>query len=242
MDLTPLVLMQLYGDSGVFRSSKDFAAAYSTATDLTLTGMSFAPSLEDFIAVFIPTPGTQRFLIPGIHEFSWVAAAGGGTLTVTDAAFDATETFVVLVRGPERSYNSTTDDTNVILVNPDWEQDAPVIVADVTDRADDTYDYYVDVEGFHIGSIYYNLDNGSGSVTMKIGYSNQNDGTAPGSCTFIDVGLSEFGAASWTGNNEGFLMIDSPIVMKYIHFEIVANTTAADDADWTIRMMKGVLS
>lgn len=241
MDLTPLVLMQLYSDSGVFRSSKDFVATYSTATDLTLTGMSFAPALEDFIGVFVPTPGSQRFLVPGINEFSWVAAAGGGTLTVTGAVFDASETFVVLVRGPERGYNSTTDDNNVVVINPNWEQDSYVLVVDQTDGATDTYDYYVNMTGFRFGTWYQNLDNGSGTTTLTVEYTIQDDGTAPDSCTYVDVGLAEYGKASWTGADAPSLeYIDVATVIKYLHFKIVTDTGVADDGDWYIDMLKAV--
>lgn len=241
MDMTPLVLMQLYGDDGVYRSSRDFTAAHSSATQLTLSGMSFAPSLDDFIGVFIPTAGSQRFLIPALNEFSWSAAAGGGTLTVTGAAFDSSETFVVMVRGPERGYNYTTNDNNVVVINPDWDQDSHVLVADITDGDDDTYDYYVNMTGFRHGSWYFNLDNGSGTCTLTVEYSIQDDGTAPGSCTYVDVGLSEFGSASWTGaDSPTIYMIDSPTVIKWIHFKVVAATAAADDADWYIEMLKAV--
>lgn len=110
-------------------------------------------------------------------------------------------------------------------------------VAAVTNGADDTYAYYVDLATFRKGAIQLLLDGGSGSVTVTVEGTCQDDGTAPASCTYIDIS-SAFGAASWTAST--ILLDDSGVFtgLKYLKIKVVANTSGANDADWTIFVNK----
>jgi len=111
-------------------------------------------------------------------------------------------------------------------------------LADVTDGADDTYYYYVDMNGYRKLGLQLILSGGSGTCTVTIEGTMQNDGTAPGSCTYFDITSQVFGAVSFTASN--VLIDDSEVtsVFKYIRLKVIALTGDADDADWTIYSKK----
>jgi len=107
-------------------------------------------------------------------------------------------------------------------------------LVDVTDGPDDTYYYYVDMAGFRKSAYQLILSGGSGTCTVTIEMSVQDDGTAPASCTFMDITNDAFGSASFTASD---LLVDTAEVLagaKYVRVKVVAATAAADDADWTI--------
>lgn len=108
-------------------------------------------------------------------------------------------------------------------------------LADVTDGADTagTY-YYVNMDSYRKGGWQLILDGGSGTVTVTVEATIQDDGTAMASCTYEDVSSDVFGSASWTADA---LLLDNAealAVAKYVRFKVVAATGGADDADWTI--------
>jgi hypothetical protein len=110
-------------------------------------------------------------------------------------------------------------------------------LADVTNGSDDTYYYYSDMDGYTSLSLQAVLDNGSGSCTMTIEGTKQDDGTAPASCAYVDITADVAGAASFTGADSPIIIDDDGCVLggyKYVRVKIVAATGAADDADWTI--------
>ncbi len=111
------------------------------------------------------------------------------------------------------------------------------VLANVTNGADDTYYYYTDMNTFSKLGIQLALDGGSGTVTVTLEGTLQDDGTAPASCTYIDIS-SAFGAASWTAST--VLVDDTGYcgLFKYIRVKVVASTGAADDADWKITAKK----
>ena len=105
-------------------------------------------------------------------------------------------------------------------------------LADVTNGADDTYYYYFDMDGFQYWATQATLSGGSGTVTVTVEATIQDDGTAPASCTYVDVTNDLFGVASITASD--ILAADTPQAYKYVRIKVVAATGAADDADWTL--------
>jgi len=105
-------------------------------------------------------------------------------------------------------------------------------LADVTNGADGTYYYYFDMDGYKFWATQATLNGGSGTCTVTIEATIQDDSTAPASCTYIDVTNDLFGVASITASN--ILAADTPQAYKYVRVKVVAATAAADDADWTL--------
>ncbi len=105
-------------------------------------------------------------------------------------------------------------------------------LADVTNGADDTYYYYMDVEATPRWALQLILGGGSGTVTVTVEGTLQDDGTAAAACAYADVTADIFGVASYTASD--MLVCDVPIPFKYVRVKVVANTGGADDADWTI--------
>lgn len=172
--------------------------------------------------------------------------AGATTGGATEAKQDAQTAILTTI-------DADTDDIKTVLedVHDDpanllrtAEQDPlnyafqPETVAAVTNGTDGTYTYYVDLATFRKGAIQLLLDGGSGSVTVTVEGSCQDDGTAPSSCTYVDITNALFGAATFTASNilfdkEGFFA-----GLKYLKIKVVADTTGANNADWTIFVNK----
>lgn len=107
-------------------------------------------------------------------------------------------------------------------------------LADVTNGADGTYYYYIDMEGYRESVYQLELNGGSGTVTVTVEGSVQNDGTAADSCEYDDVTSATFGSASFTSSTTLVDNASKLAVFKYVRIKVVAATGAADDADWTI--------
>jgi hypothetical protein len=161
-----------------------------------------------------------------------------GTQTITIATddeinddIDAIKTSVELI---DNTYTAGTTSLRTEEIDPLDQKLGSSTLADVTDGADGTYYYYVDKEGFRYEGIQATLDGGSGTVTVTIECSIQDDGTAQASCSYVDVNTSVAGVANWTAT---FLFTDNDqklAACKYVRYKVVAATAAADDADWTL--------
>lgn len=111
-------------------------------------------------------------------------------------------------------------------------------LADEEDKADGTYYYYVTMDGYKQLGLGLILDGGSGTVTVTVEGTMQDDGTAAASCTYFDVTNGIYGAADFTASA---VLYDSDKKcgnFKYMRVKVVADTTGADDADWTIYSKK----
>ena len=131
-------------------------------------------------------------------------------------------------------YSSTTGATNVSEVDPLSEHHVETTPADVTNGADGTYYYYLDMDGYKGLGLQLVLNGGSGTVTVTVDCTMQDDGTAPASCNYQDVSNTVYGAANWTASA---VLFDSNYILgqcKYVRIKVVADTSGADDADWTI--------
>lgn len=104
-------------------------------------------------------------------------------------------------------------------------------LAAITNGADETYYYYLSMDEYRFAAIQCTLDGGSGSVTVTIEGSVENENT-PASAAYQDITSSFFGVASITAS--GMFIFDTPVPFRWIRVKVVANTAGADDADWTI--------
>ena len=93
------------GDN-TYMSPFDFTVAYASATTLTITPpATFTPGIAEYVSVKIQdTSGVSKTYTPDVYAFS----LSGATLTVANATFTATDTFIVTVLGPGKKgvYNS----------------------------------------------------------------------------------------------------------------------------------------
>lgn len=172
--------------------------------------------------------------------------AGATTGGATEAKQDAQTAILTTIDADTDDIKSVLEDVHDNPANllRTAEQDPlnyayqPETVAAVTNGADDTYTYYVDLATFRKGAIQLLLNGGSGSVTVTVEGSCQDDGTAPASCTYVDITNALFGSANFTASNILFDKEGYFAGLKYLKIKVVANTTGANDADWTISVNK----
>ena len=139
----------------------------------------------------------------------------------------------------------------VVEQNPPQSVHEGYTLADETDVADDTYNYYFSPDGFGSWAIEAQLDGGGVGVfagtTMKFYASFQDDGSAAdsGSRDYYDVTNDLFGAASFNaaaGASLDDIYIENSGKMKdavYIKVEIVTVSNASS-ADFLLRLRQGV--
>lgn len=211
-------------------TNADAVVSYTSATTITVTGLPFTFTALDIASVEqIPTSGDATTFTDKA-DFS----VSAGVITVTGAAFASDDVFVVTFTGPPRTENTPSRSTQTTRLNPNWDRIATETLADITNGTDATYEYFVDMTGYRKGSFQLELNGGSGSVTVTIEGSLQDDGTAAASVTYQDISNATFGAASWTA--DAILNDDTEKLAsyKYVKVKVVAATGGANDADWTI--------
>jgi len=101
-----------------------------------------------------------------------------------------------------------------------------------------TFYYYLDMQeaGTHFqkaGVQFEWTPGGTGTVTVTIEATVQDDGTAAASCAYRDITTGTFGVASWT---DDFMAIDNAerlACFRHIRVKVVTLTTDANTA-WTL--------
>ena len=110
-------------------------------------------------------------------------------------------------------------------------------LADVTNGADATYDYYVDMAGYSKAGFQLTLDCAAITVTATAWISLLDDGTAPAACPYQDVTNDLFGVVSLVAAAapaEDIWIADVGVgPVKYMRIRIVAATGGAT-GDWQI--------
>jgi hypothetical protein len=134
---------------------------------------------------------------------------------------------------PNPAFVPATQSNRSEEIDPISQHFVSATLVDITNGTDGTYYYYVDMNSFkHLGA-QWTISGGSGTCTMTIEGTMQDDGTAPGSCNFDDITNDVTGVASFTADD---LLADSAGVLgcfKYVRFKVVASS-GSNDADWTI--------
>jgi len=106
-------------------------------------------------------------------------------------------------------------------------------LAEVTNGADGTYNYYMNMSEFSSATIQLELSGGSGSVTVTVEASAQSPtDIAAASATYQDITLALFGVANVTSSS--MFIIDNPTAFGWVKIKVVAATGGANDADWTV--------
>ena len=134
-------------------------------------------------------------------------------------------------------HSAVTDALNVEEIDPVSEHYATETLADITDGADDTYYYYVDMHGYKHYGLQLVMDCDAGTVTATVEATAQDDGTAQGSCVYTDVTNAWFGVASLVSAAVPASAIwqeeNTPGACKYVRVKIVA-ATGANTGDWAL--------
>lgn len=111
-------------------------------------------------------------------------------------------------------------------------------IASVTNGTDETYYYYINMDGYDKLAWQYIIGAGSGSVTLTVEGTLMDDGTASASKTWLDVTNALFGAASFTATGLTYDYLGKAGCFKELRVKVVANTGGANDGDWNIHIKK----
>lgn len=118
-------------------------------------------------------------------------------------------------------------------------------LATVTNVADDTYYYYVDMSYYEGCSFQGSMSCGAGTVTLTIEGTLQDDGTAQASCTYADITNAVFGVAGVVATAGAatvslFDLAQYLGAFKYVRVKIISATTGAGAqlGDWTINYIR----
>ena len=112
------------------------------------------------------------------------------------------------------------------------------VICDITNGTDGTYNFYTTGDTFNEVGTQLLIDGGSGTATVTVEATAQDDGTAPASSVYVDVTNARFGAANFTASN---YLFDKDKVLgqaKWIKYKVVLDTGGANDADVKIMIKK----
>jgi len=225
-------------------------------TELSLTGDVYVDNVKTF-ATNISDPTTQTYgLVDATgHVATNVAKIAGtatdvnsgnksnGTQRVTIATDDIPIALINTNLGTINTNLADVVDTSAHLVriaeqDPIFNNFTPEVICDITNGTDGTYNFYTTGDTFNEVGTQLLIDGGSGTATVTVEATAQDDGTAPESCVYVDVTNAMFGAANFTASN---YLFDTNKVLgqaKWIKYKVVLDTTGANDADVKIMIKK----
>ena len=202
-------------------------------------GLRISGGLEHDVAI----GSTNDVILQGVEAADFDGAALPNDVAEGDAVRPKGSLYgvqyVMLVNedgSSQPAYDSGTDSDKGFEINPLSDHHEESTLAAVTNGTDATYSYYVDMDGYRNFALQTTLSGGSGTATMTVEATLQDDGTAAASCAYVDVTTALFGAASYTAS--GYHAVDTPVPIKYLKVKIVASTGGANDADWTLYFKK----
>lgn len=154
-----------------------------------------------------------------------------GRAKTVDAAYDST---IGRLKTRDEAYTVDTESERVEEIDPLDTRGIAETVIDETNIADGTYYRYVSMDNYRKGFFQLELDGGSGTMTVTVEATVQDEDVAPASRAYQDITLATFGVSSFT--SDAILADNSEKLAgyPYIRFKAVASTGASDDADVTI--------
>lgn len=221
--------------------SYDGTVVYASGSTLTLTGTPFTVNSEDIVYV-------REIDAVGTVSNIWVNGAAGvyfsiSGSTVTKAGgedFDSDGVYELGYNGQDKAYSSALDAYQVSVVNPDVDNYSFETVADVTDEADASSDYYISVAGYRNVIVQFRKVGGTDTLTFTL-HGTVEPVTAAASCHYEDI--TQYGttcvtaaaAASFTG--DVILKLKAGAMYRYIKCN-VASSDSSDDGDYQIFVSK----
>ena len=172
---------------------QDFTATFATDTTILITGAPFSVDDSECRIVYIryKTDTTALWnppLVNGMDGVSIDAAADVITVSGVDPApFATDDVYEIGIQYQTKGYSSPLDAGKFILLNPDSETYSGETVADVTNEADASSDFYVSMDGFRTCLIQYEIVGGTDVLGLTVYGTLQDDGTAAASCTYQDI-------------------------------------------------------
>ena len=124
----------------------------------------------------------------------------------------------------------------IMEINPLSSHHVEETLLDLTNIATNTTGYaYLDMDGFRYFSLQMETSGTAPTdvLTITVEGSNQDDGTAPASCTYQDVTNGRFGVASWV-DTDAFAICDTACPFKYVRVKYVTSNDAGNDCDLTV--------
>ena len=94
--------------------------------------------------------------------------------------------------------------------------------------SDGTYEYYVDMHNFRFLTLQFDWTPGSGSVTLTVEGTTQDDGTQPENCSYQDITNEFFGVSSDSGDT--VYVFEEPVTLKYIKLKVAVSSSDASTA------------
>jgi hypothetical protein len=198
-------------------------------------GLRIAGSIDHDVAI----GSTNDLVMAGAEAASYDGAALPNAVAEGDAVRPKASLqgvqFVTVV-SPDGSskpaYDSGTDSNKSFEVNPVSDHYSTATLVENATETDATTYYYVDMNGYKNFSAQLEVTAGSGSMTVTLEATNQDDGIAAASCTYQDVTSALFSVASAT--TDSFWVSDTPTAFKYLRYKTVSSTGGANDAGITI--------
>lgn len=154
------------------------------------------------------------------------------TISNIDASLTAIETIITDV------YDNVKHTVKVSEQDPIFNNFTPEVICDITNGTDGTYNFYTTMDTYNETGTQLLINGGSGTATVTVEVTAQDDGTAPASCVYVDKTTGLFGAASFTASD--YLFDTNKVLgqVKYIKYKVVLNTSGANDADVKIMIKK----
>ena len=233
----------------------DFTAAISSTTEIDLTSLPSELTVDvGRIAAIAIRAGS------GEVDWDWVYGRGSGELAISYAAGTITFSSAILTVGYEvavwiegvgkydvegidgtkrlqvrdETLTIDTESGRVEEIDPIDTRAQADTIYDVTNQADDTYYAYVSMDTYRKAAFQLEINGGSGTVTVSLEGTIQDEGVAAASRVYQDISLATFGAATWVSDD---ILADNDEKLAgytFIRFKLIFSTGGADDGDCTI--------
>ena len=134
----------------------------------------------------------------------------------------------------DRAYSQPEDLYSTQETNPLSSQHTSATVADTSSVTDGTYYYYIDMDDYRKLGLQIEITPGSGTVTVTIQGSLQDDGTAAGSCAYIECTYDTFNVVNTTTDDLWIDDAEKLAPFKYVRITAVHATGGSNDSGLTV--------
>jgi hypothetical protein len=227
-------------NNGIERLKKVIAGIRSDADPTTADGDQIAIRVNQYGELIISTSGSSGGSVAVAGDVAHDAVDSGNPVKIGFRARDTLITAVVEddrtdgvadVYGRQYTHSASHDTLsvtdNVTLGNGPETQHQGGTLADITNAvAGPTY-YYIDMSGYNHLSLQFEIS--SGSPTLTVEGTLEDNGTAADSCVYQDIGSATFGAASWT--TDSILVDDSGKCGGYHFIRVAVAGSGTEDLE-----------
>jgi len=205
-------------------TNADASSAYTSATTITITGLSFDFTRNDIESIR-QMPAVGNDTVYSDHaDFSVTS----GVITVLGATFAATDEFIVILTGPRHAYDQGQNLQLAQVLNQDYDHFTSVDhIIDEANVAIGTVRKQIFAESYRGGSFHLKC---SGGVTFTIWATNDDTADESADTGWVDVSTAILGAASLV-DSEGIYFVDThQMPLKWMIKYVTSDATNAVDA------------